>query len=137
MTAQQDAAEVLAAHSGWSQVGPDASGLMEVECFDCGERLGDDGPLIEEWEARTGKTHTEWATRGASPAFDEAQAQHQADMLAAADLLPTLEHDAQVAARALRKMSGLRRGADEYGVESVPAQWIEEEADRIEREGLT
>ena len=79
--------QVLAAHTGWSQTGPDVHGLMEVECFSCGVRLGDDRHLIAAWEARTGRTHNEWATRGAAPAFDDALAQHQTDMLNAAGLL--------------------------------------------------
>jgi hypothetical protein len=82
---------------------------------------------------------------------------HQADMLAAAGLLADPARDAQVlrsrnlvaaeyvapmlarvrregAAKALRDAIALRCGADARGVESVPARWLEEMADRIERE---
>lgn len=57
--------------------------------------------------------------------------------LVAAGPLVSAEHDAQVAAQALREAAALRRGPDQYGVESVPAQWIEEMADRIERQEET
>lgn len=40
---------------------------------------------------------------------------------------------ASVKAETLRKTAKLGRGADSLGVESVPAQWLIEEADRIER----
>lgn len=87
MSTQQTAAEVLAAHSGWGQTGPDAHDIMEVTCFNCGAHLGNDGQLIEEWETRTGVPHTDMAIHGAMPAFDDALAAHQADMLAKAGLL--------------------------------------------------
>lgn len=77
-----DIARVLAEHTGWSQTGPDVHGAWEVECFDCGAGLGDSAQFVAAWEARTGKSHAEASRRGSAPAYDEALAAHQAEMLA-------------------------------------------------------
>lgn len=78
-------------------------------------------------------------------AFEHAHAQHQADMLAAAGLLVTPEHDAQVAARALRAFAthcdGQENDAAQGGEGSrlYAAAWADaatearDQADRIER----
>ena len=85
---------------------------------------------------RDGLWHCEcgamWAVNVFDPPADVvAFTQHQADMLAAAGLLVTPEHDAQVAARALREAAEAeyQRGGATLAVERLLAR-----ADRIERQ---
>lgn len=74
-------AEVLAAHTGWAQVSGDG-GEFRLICHDCGEDLGAERIVVAEWVGRTGKDPAEWNRRGKVPAYDEAQAAHQAAALA-------------------------------------------------------
>lgn len=72
---------------------------------------------------------------GLSAAAGWAQQRYRerSDMLAAAGLLVTPEHDAQVAARALREAAGSIDGPDWAGYEYAAADWLNACADRIER----
>lgn len=74
-------AGVLAAHTGWAQVSGDG-GEFRLICHDCGEDLGAERTVVAEWVGRTGKDPAEWNKRGRVPAYDEAQAAHQATALA-------------------------------------------------------
>ena len=88
-------------------------------------RQVDPRPLFDGGPIRT------WV-RCACGADAKDHAEHQADMLAAAGLLVTPEHDAQVAARALREAAETyERGIH---VDSIP-KWLRDMAhDRIERQ---
>lgn len=115
-------AQGLFAHTAWSMTGPNDDGTWSINCYDCGEVLGEDKALVREWEQTTGHdNHHEWRKGTSVPAYGLAVSRHQA-----VALLPiVLRFGDERAAEALREIAAQHAAADAEAHRTFEALYAE------------